>query len=203
MRHLFKPAVIILFFALFAVQNTFAYKILYAEQFYKLYHSHYIQYPEDSAENIYYLENALKRPFVNPLNALAAIKTEKEWERYRYLFTMHIYLKLIEQWRLLGVKYDKFDAYFYNYPWKQENLKSLQMAEKYYKNALYYWDKVLEMKAEIDAMPYIYIEGMEYWEDERIKIDEGEIDYKEFIELDLKRLYEVREAFENMTPDTY
>ena len=79
---------------LFPAVSAFSYKLLYAEQFYKLYHSHYIQYPEDSAENIYYLETALKRPFVNPLNALGLIKNTSEWERYRVLFTMHVNLKL-------------------------------------------------------------------------------------------------------------
>ena len=183
--------------------GAFAYKILYAEQFYKLYHTHYIQYPEDSAENIYYLENALKRPFVNPLNAIGLIKTEKEWERYRNLFILHVNLKLIEQYRLLAVKYDKFDAYFFNYPWKQENLRSLEMAELYYKDALYYWDRVIEQVEVLKELSYLYIEGIEYWEDELFRINSGELDYKEFIEGDLSRLYEVREKFEAMTPEIY
>lgn len=187
----------------FVPPNLFAYKLLYAEQFYKLYHTHYIQYPEDSAENIYYLETALKRPFVNPLNALGVIKNEAEWERYRLLFTMHVNLKLIEQYRLLAVKFDKHDAYFYNYPWKQENLRSLEMAELYYKDALYYWDKVIEQTELLADVNYIYIEGLEYWEDELYRINSGELDYDEFISNDLKRLEEVRAAFEAMTPETY
>ena len=198
-RKIFLPVLIIFLIPSYAS----AYKLLYAEQFYKLYHSHYIQYPEDSAENIYYLETALKRPFVNPLNALGVIETEEEWERYRVLFTMHVNLKLIEQYRLLAVKYDKFDAYFYNYPWKQENLRSLQMAELYYNDALYYWDKVIEQVDILSELKYIYIEGLEYWEDELYRIRSGELDYNEFINNDLNRLQAVREAFEAMTPETY
>ena len=196
-------AAIALILMVLPVTGAYSYKLLYAEQFYKLYHSHYIQYPEDSAENIYYLETALKRPFVNPLNALGIIKNEGEWERYRLLFTMHVNLKLIEQYRLLAVKFDKFDAYFYNYPWKQENLKSLQMAEIYYNDALYYWDRVLEQVTLLDDNRYIYIEGLEYWEDELFRIKSGELDYDEFINDDLTRLQGVREAFQAMTPDTY
>ncbi len=188
---------------IFSADSAFCYKIIYAEQFYKLYHSHYIQYPEDSAENIYYLETALKRPFVNPLNALAVIRDEAEWERYRELFIMHVNLKLIEQYRLLAVKFDKFDAYFFNYPFKQENLKSLQMAEIYYKDALYYWDEVLKQVDKLENLKYIYIEGLEFWEDELHRIKSGELDYNEFINSDLNRLYEVRAAFEAMTPETY
>ena len=195
------PLVII--FTLITCSGAYSYKLLYAEQFYKLYHSHYIQYPEDSAENIYYLETAVKRPFVNPLNAIGVISDETEWKRYRELFTMHVNLKLIEQYRLLALKYDKFDAYFYNYPWKQENLKSLQMAELYYKDALYYWDRVLEQVARLDELKYMYIDGLEYWEDELYRIKNGELDYNEFINNDLERLYSVREKFKAMTPDTY
>ena len=197
-----SSAVLFIIFLLSA-DSAFSYKILYAEQFYKLYHSHYIQYPEDSAENIYYLETALKRPFVNPLNALAVIKDEVEWERYRELFVMHVNLKLIEQYRLLALKFDKFDAYFFNYPFKQENLKSLQMAELYYKDALYYWDAVLEQVDKLEDLNYMYIEGLEFWEDELYRIKSGELDYNEFINDDLNRLYEVRAAFEAMTPGTY
>lgn len=198
-----KRCFFILLILILPVSGIFSYKLLYAEQFYKLYHSHYIQYPEDSAENIYYLETALKRPFVNPLNALAVIKDEGEWERYRLLFRMHVNLKLIEQYRLLAVKYDKFDAYFYNYPWKQENLKSLQMAEQYYKDALYYWDRVIEQVDLLEENKYIYIEGLEYWEDELFRIKNGKLDYDEFINDDLKRLFEVRTAFEAMNPESY
>ncbi len=198
-----KILFIILALLIIPVSTAFSYKLLYAEQYYKLYHSHYIQYPEDSAENIYYLETALKRPFVNPLNALGIIETQKEWERYRLLFRMHVNLKLIEQYRLLAVKYDKFDAYFYNYPFKNENLKSLQVAELYYNDALYYWDRVLEQVELLDENKYMYIEGLEYWEDELYRIRSGELDYGEFINDDLSRLREVRKAFEAMTPDTY
>lgn len=200
MKRLF---ILILVIAFIPLSGLYSYKLLYAEQFYKLYHSHYIQYPEDSAENIYYLETALKRPFVNPLNALGVIKNEKDWERYRLLFTMHVNLKLIEQYRLLAVKYDKLDAYFYNYPWKQKNLKSIQMAELYYKDALYYWDKVVEQVELIQQLKYSYIEGLEYWEDELYRINSGELDYDEFINNDLERLYSVRDAFEAMNSETY
>jgi hypothetical protein len=42
-------------------------RLLFAEQYYKLYHRHFYQYPDDAEENIYYLEQALNSDFVNPL----------------------------------------------------------------------------------------------------------------------------------------
>lgn len=183
--------------------SLWAYKILYAEQFYRLYHRHFSQYPEDCAENIYYLEKALERPFVNPLNAMARIEDEKEWERYRLLFTMHVNIKLTEQYRILASKFDKRKAYFFNAPWKETNLKSLQMAEKYYRNALYYWNETLKWVAALDEIPYYHLDEIEYWEDELFRIKTGDLDYKRYIEADLKRLEGVRDSFEAMDESTY
>ena len=78
----------LLFFLL--THAVFGYEIRYAEQFYKLYHSNFYMYPTDFGENIWYLEKALGSDFANPLNALALIENQDQWERYRYLFYMHV-----------------------------------------------------------------------------------------------------------------
>jgi hypothetical protein len=52
-------------------------------------------------------------------------------------------------------------------------------------------------------MPYVYLDEIEEWEDERLRIDRGELDFGEFIDLDLKRLERVRKAFEEMDRNTY
>ncbi len=51
-----------------------AYPIYYKEQFYRLFHVHYIEYPDDAIENIYWLERAKQADFCNPLYALAKIR---------------------------------------------------------------------------------------------------------------------------------
>ena len=99
-----------------------AYRVLYAEQYYKLYHLHFYQYPDDTMENIFYLERALQADFANPLYALARVDTRDQWAQYRTLFKMHVNLKLVELYLALGVKYDKQVAYFYNAPWREQNL---------------------------------------------------------------------------------
>lgn len=186
-----------------SISNLYAYRLMYAEEYYKLYHRHFTAYPGDSNENIFYLEYALKTPFVNPLNALATIKTPEEWERYRYLFSLHVNLKIIEQYRLLGSKYDKFTAYFYNYPWKDENLRSLRYAESYYQAALYYWEEALSWAEKLKEIPYFYLTEIQHWEDEYHRIQTGDLDYREFLNNDLQRLAEVRAAFEAMDARTY
>jgi hypothetical protein len=50
--------------------NVHAYRLIYREQLYGLYHQHFTMYPERIAENVYWLEQALRSDFANPLNAL-------------------------------------------------------------------------------------------------------------------------------------
>jgi len=163
------------------------------------------QYPENSGENIYFLEKTLSSDFANPLNAMTKIENEIEWEKYRYLFKMHVNLKLIENYISLGQKYNKNTAYFFNYPFKQKNLKSLKMAEKCFQKALYYWKDTTAWaeKASERKFIWIFFESIQYWDDERYRIQNNELNYKTIIDGHLKRLQKVREDFEAMNPDTY
>lgn len=192
----------ILLLLLFISLPVHSYKILYAEQFYRLYHLHFYQYPEDINENIWYLEMALKSDFCNPLNALARIENKREWEKYRHLFYMHVNLKILEQYRLMGSKFDKQVAYFYNAPWQEENLKSLQVAEMNYRKALYYWDEARKWAYQA-AQSRIHLEEVQKWEDESYRIVNRELDYRKILQKDLARLDKVRNDFENMDEDTY
>ena len=195
-------AVILLINFFAATDNAHSYKILYAEQFYKLYHSHFYQYPEDYLENIYWLEQSLRSDFANPLNALAKIENKTEWRRYMNLFRMHVSLKLTELYLGLGSKYDKMDAFFYNYPWKQENLKSLRIAEESYNFARVYWKETLKWQKKVEKS-WTVLEEIQKWEDEAYRIDEKTLDYDDIIDSHLKRLESVREKFSQMDKDTY
>jgi hypothetical protein len=179
-----------------------AYKILYAEQFYRLYHLHFYQYPDDTMENIFYLERALKSDFANPLYALAEIENEEQWAQYRTLFKMHVNLKLVDLYLTLGSKYDKMNAYFYNAPWREQNLESLEKAEQAYRVALEYWREARSWAA---RLPWLYhnLEEIQIWEDERERIWSGDLDYGEIIGAHLARLQQVREKFLNMDENTY
>ncbi|OQX28740.1 MAG: hypothetical protein B0D92_07375 [Spirochaeta sp. LUC14_002_19_P3] len=182
-----------------------AVKIQYAEQFYKLYHQSLYRYPEDSAENIWYLSMALRSPFANPLNALALIEDTKEWEKYRNLFVMHVYIRITDEYLAMAAKYDKFNAYFYNYPWKSANLDSLRTAEKYYTLALETWELARQygLAARDERFRWILLEEIQYWEDEAYRIEAGELDYQDIIKAHLERLRRVRDDFEQMDYNTY
>ncbi len=183
--------------------DAYSYKLLYAEEYYKLYHRNLYMYQEDYTGNIWFLEQALSRPFVNPLNALTRISNRDEWERYRYLFYMHVNLKLVEQYRHLARSYDKQTAYFFNAPWKEDNLKSLDIAENYYRIAFHYWKEASRWKKKLDGTKYFFLEGIQNWEDERVRISDGELDYGEILNNDIEHLKKVRADFEAMDENTY
>jgi len=178
------------------------YRVLYAEQYYELYHQHFYQYPEDTMENIAYLEQALKADFANPLYALARIADRQEWAQYRTLFKMHANLKLVELYLTLGSKYDKMIAYFYNAPWKRQNLESLEQAESAYRLALGYWRESLRWAAMLPRLRF-NLEQIQRWEDEWKRIVTGELDYRQIIDGHLRRLAQVRAEFQAMDHNTY
>jgi hypothetical protein len=189
----------------FTAVNLPAWKVQYAEQFYELYHQSFYRYPEDGAENIWYLSMALRSPFANPLNALAEIENETEWEKYRNLFVMHMYLRIVDEYLSMAAKYDKFNARFYNYPWKSVNIDSLRTAEGYYELALESWElaRSYSEAAREPRFRWIHLEEIQYWEDEAFRIETGDLDYRDIIDAHLSRLGRVRSEFESMDYDTY
>jgi hypothetical protein len=177
-----------------------AYLVMYKEQYYKLFHIHHQQYPDDTLENIFWLEQALKANFTNPLYALAKIETEEQYEKYQYLFMMHLNLKMIEQYLYMANKFNKRHAYFFNAPWKEENLKSLAIAEKYFTAALSYWAEALSWAEKAREKRFWFMRlNAEFWEDEAYRIVELKtLDYGKTIARELGWLNEVREKFEAM-----
>jgi len=179
------------------------YFVTYKEQYYRLFHVHLIQYPNDSMENIYWLEKAIKAPFANPLFALALIENEIQWEKYRYLFNMHLHIKLIEQYLSLGNKYNKRNAYFYNAPFRDQVLESLDIAESCYRTALLYWDEAVSWanKANERRFRWIELPRVQFWQDEAFRIERGTLNYARTIRRELESLQRVRERFQAM--ETY
>jgi hypothetical protein len=198
-----KRAAAALVLALLPLLPVSAWRILYKEQYYKLYHEHFYHYPDDTMESIHYLEEAAKADFANPLYALAKITNTTEWERYRYLFNLHVNLRLIYLYLTLGSKYDKQIAYFYNAPWKRQNLESIALAEQVYRAAYRYWEEARTWSARAWAMRTVHLEAIQEWEDECWRIETGNLDYREIIDEQLARLAKVRATFEAMDANTY
>jgi len=118
------------------------------------------------------------------------------------LFRMHVSLKLTELYLGLGSKYDKMEAYFYNSPWKRENLRSLDVAEESYRFARVYWEEALKWQQKV-AKSWIVLEDIQKWEDESYRIEEKLLDYDDIIDSHLKRLGNVRNKYLEMDENTY
>ena len=174
--------------------------VKYKEDWYKLYHVHYQQYPDDCIENIYWLEKAAQADFCNPQFCDIKITTEKEWEKYRYLFQMHINLKLIEQHLRLGRTYDKKCIYFYDAPWKDEYLRNMEKALSCYKAGLYYWQeaKLWYEKSNAPSFNFLFITEKQNWEDERERIQNGDLDYEKMLKREISRLEKNIKELEEM-----
>jgi hypothetical protein len=112
-------------------------------------------------------------------------------------------LKLIEQHLVLGSKWDKRVAYFYNAPWKKENLESLDTAETCYRTALAYWPEAKRLALEAMKARFVTLEEVQYFEDEAFRIEKGLLDYERIINEELARVRKVRAAFEAMNETTY
>ena len=189
-----------LLFAFLPQKPLNAYFVTFKEQYYRLYHLHLIQYPDDTMENIYWLEKAVKAEFCNPLYAIALIENETQYEKYRYLFMMHLNIKLAEQHLFLGNKWNKRNAYFYNAPWAEQNIHSLETAETCFKTALYYWNEALvwHEKALERKFRFINLQRIQFWEDESNRIEKKTLDYGKTINRELALLQKVREKFQEM-----
>jgi hypothetical protein len=186
-----------------AALGAAAYPVYFKEQYYRLYHTHYSESPDDLNENIYWLEKAKRADFCNPLYALATIEDERHWERYRYLLDMHLDLKLIEEHLALGSKFDKRVAYFFNAPWKDQNLESLKIAEAAYMAALGYWAEARDLAKKAMSLRWLRLDDAANWTDEAYRIEQGELDYAQVIDKQLTRLRKVRADFEKMDASTY
>lgn len=188
-----KSVLVILFAILFMtipLEKTNAYYVTYKEEWYRLYHIHYQQYPDDCMENIYWLEKAVAADFCNPQFVGFKITDEKQWEKYRYLFQMHLNLKLIEQHLRLGRLYDKKAIYFYDGSFKKEYLEQLEVALSCYKSGLYYWQeaKLWYEKADAGSFKFLFITERQNWEDERERIRTGELNYEKMLKREIARV---------------
>ncbi len=200
-----KFFVLALSLVIFIPQAAHPYVAKYKEDYLKLYHVHYAQLPDDCMENIWWLEHAVKADFANPLYAYAKIENEDQWEKYRYLFEMHVNLKLIEQYLRLGRIYDKKCAYFYDAPWKEEYLRNLQKTKSCYEAAYTYWQEaqLWAEKANVTRFRFLTITALQDWEDERERISTGKLNYGSMLDRENARVQKVIDDLTAMKSKDY
>lgn len=192
-------------FILFIGQPLFSYIVTYKEQYYRLFHVHFQQYPDDVMENIYWLEKAVEADFCNPKYALSTIETTEDWEKYRYIFMMHVNLKLIEQHLRLGANYDKQSVYFYDAPFRAQYISDLEKTKSCYEAGLYYWKeaKLWAEKASQKKFYFLYLKEIQNWEDERYRVIQGTLNYENIINREIERVTKLIDDLLAMDENTY
>jgi len=184
--------------ALFSVAvPSHARPIVFKEQFYRLFRMHLTRDPDNFIENIYWLERALAADFANPLFALALIETEAQWEKYRYLFRMHLNVKMVEQYLFLGNMWNRRRAFFFNAPWRDQNLESLEIAENTFRSAMHFWEEAQRWAelARDRRFRFVELPRVQFWADSAYRIEIGELDYGRTIRRELANIERVREQF--------
>ncbi|MCL1992193.1 MAG: hypothetical protein FWG66_04520 [Spirochaetes bacterium] len=171
--------------------------IVFKEQYYRLFRMNLNRNPDVFIENIFWLERALAAPFANPLFALALIENETQWEKYRHLFMMHLNIRLVQQYLSLGSLWNKREAFFFNAPFRDQNLASLDIAESSFQAALFYWEEALRWAelANDRRFRFINLVRVQYWEDQAFRIENGTLNYGRTITRELASLQRVREEF--------
>lgn len=171
------------------------YRLIYREQLYELFHRQLTVRPMNPAENIVWLEQALQADFANPLYALVRVESPRERDLYRALLTMQIHLLLVDQYLQWASMYFKFEAYWYNQPWREQNLESLDRAEDLLEIGLYYWEQAREQSDIAARFSFLFLEGAEQWQNRSYRIQTGQLNYEAIITAHLTRLEQVRDTF--------
>jgi hypothetical protein len=163
----------------------------YLEDFYELYGMKQYYNENSLRKNIDRMQTALNCKFRHPSQALVKIDSEEEYYKYRNLMFMHINILIMRNHMTIASRYDKQKIFFYNSPFAKEINESMDIAEKYYKEAIPYWEKA---KQYADVASTVKITtGLGFIESERFSIVKGDLDYEKIINDHLKRIALKRE----------
>ena len=173
----------------------------YLEDYYELYGMK-LYYNENSLrKNIDRLKTALQCKFRHPSMALVKVESDKEYFKYRNLMFMHINMLIMRSYLTIAARYDKQKVLFYNWDYAQEINESLDIADKYYGEALPYWGRVKEYA--MVASQVKITTDLGFIETERKNIITGDIDfgriisgYRSGIREKRQKLNELKTAYE-------
>lgn len=119
-------------------------KLEYFEEFYNLYYLTSYYNNKHLKRNIFWLQQTLKKPFAPPIQALVISTNENQYLRYQRLMKMHVNYLLTKNYVFLAARFDKHYPVFFNKKYSRINLKSLEIAEYYYKIANLYWQEAMK-----------------------------------------------------------
>jgi hypothetical protein len=168
----------------------------YLEDYYELYGLK-LHYNENTLRmNIERLKTALQCKFRHPSDALVKIESEKEYFKYRNLMFMHINLIIMRNYMRIASRYDQQKIRFHSAPFAKEINESFILAEKYYTDALPYWEEAVKYARVASTVKITTDLG--YIESERFSILKGDLDFKKIINDHLSRIQKKKETLNSM-----
>lgn len=172
----------------------------YLEDYYELYGMKQ-HYNENSLRmNIERLKTALRCKFRHPSMALVKIQSEKEYYKYRNLMYMHINLLIMRNYMRIASRYDQQKIHFYSGSFAKEINESFDIAGKYYREALPYWEEAVNYARKSSTVKITTDLG--FIESERFSIIKGDLDYKKIINLHLAKIEKKRITLNSMASNS-
>ncbi|MBN1496545.1 MAG: hypothetical protein JXA07_07240 [Spirochaetes bacterium] len=151
----------------------------YLEDYYELYGLKLYYNENTLRKNIERLKTALQCKFRHPSMALVRVESDSEYFKYRNLMYMHINMLIMRGYLSIASRYDKQKILFYNWDYAKEINESLDIADRYYAEALPYWDSVMKY-ARVASQVKITTD-LGFIETERKRIITGDIDFGRII----------------------
>lgn len=164
------------------------------EDYYRLYYLTQTPKNQDHLGNLYWMQRALQAPFATPIEALVVPENEAQYRRYRTLVRLHLHYLMAETCVALGARFDKHEPRFFNRPWSDDIVKSLDVAKFYYDLAQRYWNDLLEDRKKLDADGGPRTE-LTFAEEIPGRIDEGQLDLTRVLDRQRAKLEKTREFF--------
>lgn len=158
----------------------------FLEDFYELYGLKLHYGENELRKDISFLKIGLGANFRHPTNALCKINNEREYYKYRLLLSMHLNLQIMRSYMRIASLYDKRHLYFQNLDLAHDLKKSFKLSEGFYKEAIPYWEKALELAKKADEVKKEIDLGT--MESERYEIIAGKLHFGNIIKDHLTRL---------------
>lgn len=166
----------------------------YVEDFYLLYGLKQYYNENTLRKNIDRMKTALNCKFKHPSEALVKVETEEEYLKYRKLLFMHINLLIMRDHMKIASRYDKHRIYFYNADFAKEIEESMEIAGRYYIEAIPFWNEAKRLAFEASSIKITTDLGS--MESERYSIIKGQLNYEKIIEGHVKKLADKKNKLE-------
>ena len=168
----------------------------YVEDYYLLYGLKQYYNENTLRRNIDRLSTALQCKFRHPSEALIQVTSEEEYLKYRNLMFMHINMLLLRDHLKIAARYDKRNIYFYSADFAKDIRDSLDIAERYYNDALPYWREALKYAQKASEIKITTDMGTV--ETERFNIVKGNTDFERIIGKHISKLKKNRLKLDSM-----